>query len=170
MQGLQQSARLTHLFSVSTGAKNLSFTRSGNPHRRQKLHILVTSAGKAKGQAHFQSYVQAAPPQQNFLAASPWYIKAPLALIAISLVARLLKRMTRGEKGCAALICDLHVLTYGGATCASRLCPANLSRSLDSLEGRGLINEERNVSNTDPFYNSEGTAMADSLDMSCGLP
>ncbi|CAL8465378.1 g4914 [Coccomyxa elongata] len=24
--------------------------------------------------------------------------------------------------------------------------------SLDSLEGRGLINEERNVSNTDPFY------------------
>ena len=26
--------------------------------------------------------------------------------------------------------------------------------SLDSLEGRGLINEERNVSNSDPFYDS----------------
>ncbi|KAK9903560.1 hypothetical protein WJX75_008961 [Coccomyxa subellipsoidea] len=26
--------------------------------------------------------------------------------------------------------------------------------SLDSLEGRGLINEERNVSNSDPFYDN----------------
>ena len=29
------------------------------------------------------------------------------------------------------------------------------SRSLDSLEGRGLINEERNMMNTDKFYDSK---------------
>lgn len=100
MQGLQQSTKSTPLFSVSSGATLLPLSRSGKAQRRR--NSLVTSAGKDKGQAHFQSYVQAAPPQQNFLAASPWYIKAPVALIAISLVARLLKRLTRGDRGCVA--------------------------------------------------------------------
>ena len=48
--------------------------------------------------------------------------------------------------------------------------PAVLSRSLDSLEGRGLINEERNVSNSDPFYNSEGMNHGGCPDMACRLP
>ena len=102
MQVPQQSARLTPPCSIGSGANLLPFSRPGNAQRRRRLHNLVTSAGKDKGQAHFQSYVQAAPPQQNFLAASPWYIKAPVALIAISLVARLLRRLTRGDRGCVA--------------------------------------------------------------------
>ena len=101
MQFPRQSARLTPPCSISSGANLLSFSRRGNALQRQKLRALVTSAGKDKGQAHFQSFVQAVPPQQNVLAASPWYIKAPVALIAISLVARLLKRLTRGDRGCA---------------------------------------------------------------------
>ena len=54
-----------------------------------------------RGQPHFQVHVQPAPPAQNPLMASPWYIKGPLALIALSLAARLLKRVLRGNAGCA---------------------------------------------------------------------
>lgn len=32
-----------------------------------------------------------------------------------------------------------------------------MCRSLDTLQGRGLISEERSMSNTDPFYDSRGS-------------
>ena len=34
----------------------------------------------------------------------------------------------------------------------------NMRRSLDTLQGRGLISEERGMSNTDPFYDSAFSA------------
>ena len=68
------------------------------------------------------------------------------------------------------MTCGMHVPPVNlGSPGHKDHTPAMLSRSLDSLEGRGLINEERNVSNSDPFYNSECMARTVSLHLSCGL-
>ncbi|CAL5222148.1 g4471 [Coccomyxa viridis] len=60
---------------------------------------------------------------RNPLLSSPWYIKAPLAIFGLVAVLRILKAISNRDRG-----------------------------SLDTLQGRGLISEERSMANTDPFY------------------
>ncbi len=100
MRGMQQAASLGlsgYLSSVSSRA----FPRlcSLRPARRRILRVKTSAR---KGQPSFQVHVQPAPPAQNPLMASPWYIKGPLVLVILSLSARLLKGLVRGNPGCVA--------------------------------------------------------------------
>ena len=62
-----------------------------------RIVVIALRAGK-KDQGYIQGYVQASPPP-NQLLASPWYIKAPVALLGLIAVSRILKAFNRRDRG-----------------------------------------------------------------------
>ena len=69
--------------------------------KRQRLNprilVIALRAGK-KDQGYIQGYVQASPPS-NQLLTSPWYIKAPVALLGLIAVLRIFKAFSRRDRG-----------------------------------------------------------------------
>ena len=128
--------------------------------RRRVSHKTVTQAlGSKKDHSAIQGYVQpAAAPNQ--LLASPWYIKAPLALFGLIAVLRVCKAIANRNRGWVNLT-QRHITFPVVDEIKEELLnstglkhPYNTCRSLDTLQGRGLISEERSMTNTDPFYDS----------------
>ena len=61
------------------------------------IAVIALRAGK-KDQGYIQGYVQASPPP-NQLLTSPWYIKAPVALLGLIAVSRIFKAFNRRDRG-----------------------------------------------------------------------
>ena len=59
--------------------------------------VLALRSGK-KDHGHIHGYVQASPPP-NQLLSSPWYIKAPVALLGLIAVSRIFKALNKRDRG-----------------------------------------------------------------------
>ena len=65
-----------------------------------RIMVIALRVGK-KDQGYIQGYVQASPPP-NQLMTSTWYIKAPVALLGLIAVLRVLKAFNRRDRGYAS--------------------------------------------------------------------
>lgn len=158
----------THLLGGPLGIEKCAFAppRVHGVSRRGGSHRFVTLAfgSVKKDQSIIQGYVQpgAAP---NQLLSSPWYIKAPLAIFGLIAVLRVFKAVASRDRGSVTLPWVSHspgVVLRAYLWQLNRSCQSPqdcdtltmMPRSLDTLQGRGLISEERSIANTDPFYDS----------------
>ena len=69
--------------------------------KRQRMSpnlVMVALSAGMKDQGYIQGYVQASPPP-NQLLTSPWYIKAPVALLGLIAVSRIFKAFNRRDRG-----------------------------------------------------------------------